>query len=37
MAAVASTASLVGRPRKVQVASVTRGVMRIRLTTISSR
>src|SRR5689334_23689011 len=32
MAAVPSTASLVGRPFMVQVASVTRGVLRIRLT-----
>src|SRR5436309_5190311 len=32
MAAVPSTASLVGRPRMVQVAMVTRGVFRIRLT-----
>src|ERR1700756_4021039 len=32
MAAVPSTGSLVGRPRMVQVASVTRGVLRIRLT-----
>src|SRR6516165_873869 len=32
MAAVPSTGSLVGRPRMLQVASVTRGVLRIRLT-----
>src|ERR1700751_1767582 len=32
MAAVPSTGTLVGRPRRVQVASVTRGVLRIRLT-----
>src|SRR5262245_40513846 len=32
MAAVASTASLLGLPRTSQIATVTRGVLRIRLT-----